>query len=234
MAARRGAAATSTKTGRAYPLRPDALSVSCSGCVLFPLPPIVFADASGIQNQEGGAILRSTIDFPTVYFFVILINFFCRFFISRNIFREKNFEKKKTEKFDEKNFREINLRKKFKMENQRKNWRAEFFLKKLENREPSREKKFCSGKILQKKFCDKKNSNLGSSAASPPPVLWDPPRRGPLSRWREREGEMDGCPRRQTAAPPPASWASPPLAWGDPETRSRSHGVGQRRRKEKQ
>ena len=163
------------------------------------------------------------------------------------------------------------------MENQRKNWRAEFFLKKkLENRD-LQEKKICIGKILQKNFAIKKNSNLGSSAAPPPPALWDPPRRGPLShcrdqgaalregqragetgqpavaaedhrahqpgrwgprqrlhRWREREGEMDGCPRRQTAAPPPASWASPPLAWGDPETRSRSHGGGQRRRKDKQ
>ena len=147
------------------------------------------------------------------------------------------------------------------MENQRKNWRAEFFLKKIKKQGTFKKK------ILQwKNFAIKKNSSLGSSAAPPPPALWDPPRRGPLShcrdqgrrsgkvrgprrpgnppsplkttalpawevgprqrlhRWREREGEMDGGPRRRMAAPPPASWASPPLAWGDPETRSRSHG----------
>ena len=151
-----------------------------------------------------------------------------------------------------------------------------FFEKKIRKQGTFKRKKICSGKILQKNFAIKKNSNLGSSAAPPrrrcgilrgvgrsataeirgrrsgkvrgpgrpgnppsplkttaPPALEVGPRQR-LHRWREREGEMDGCPRRQTAAPPPASWASPPLAWGDPETRSRSHGGGQRRRKEKQ
>ena len=159
------------------------------------------------------------------------------------------------------------------MENQRKNWRAEFFLKKkLENREPSREKNFAV-----EKFCDKKKTQtwgapprlprrrcgilrgVGRPATAeirgrrsgkvrgpgrpgnPPsplkttaPPAWEVGPHQRLHRWREREGEMDGGPRRRMAAPPPASWASPPLAWGDPETRSRSHGGGQRRRKEKQ
>jgi len=47
---------TSTKTGRAYPLRPDALSVSRSGSVLFSsLPPVLsclLTHQEWIQDQE--------------------------------------------------------------------------------------------------------------------------------------------------------------------------------------
>ena len=78
------------------------------------------------------------------------------------------------------------------MENQRKNWRAEFFLKKIKKQGTFKKK------ILQwKNFAIKKNSSLGSSAAPPPPALWDPPRRGPLSHCGDqgaalREGQRAG------------------------------------------
>jgi len=58
--------------------------------------------------------------------------------------------KKKTENFDEKNFGEKNLRKKFKMENQRKKLESRKFFEKNRKQGTFKRKKFCSGKILQK------------------------------------------------------------------------------------
>jgi len=91
-------------------------------------------------------MVNYTVDFSTVRFFPYFSKFFVVFDFKK-FFQEKNFEKKKTENFDEKNFREKILRKKFKMENQRKKLESKkFFEKKLGNREPSREKKFCEKK----------------------------------------------------------------------------------------
>jgi hypothetical protein len=60
------------------------------------------------------------------------------------------------------------------MEIKEKNWRVEIFLeKKLDNTEPSREKNFAVEKFC-KKILRQKKSNLGSSAAPPPPAMGPP------------------------------------------------------------
>ena len=62
-----------------------------------------------------------------------IFSYFTKFFVVfwlQEIFSTKKFWEKKTENFDEKNFREKNLRKKFKMENQRKKLESRNFFKK--------------------------------------------------------------------------------------------------------
>ena len=166
-------------------------------------------------------------------FFLILVSFLSFSDFSKN-FQEKNFEKKKTENFDEKNFREKILRKKFKMENQRKNWRVEKFLKKkLGNRGTFKRKK-----ILQWKNFAKKNQNLGSSA-SPPPLARPATSPAAAPRLPAASREADpaaAAPEEPAAAPQPPcaclrhrirsqdGWGRRPPAGLGREERPRRHG----------